>query len=85
MTTVTRYVECAGNGRSFFQSLLNKAAQGGQWHLGAYGIADWTGVKLSTLLNQAGLKSTAVDVMPTGLDSTNVERPMPVAQAMQGS
>jgi sulfane dehydrogenase subunit SoxC len=82
-TTVTRYVECAGNGRGFYASLLNKAAQGGQWHLGAYGIADWTGVKLSAILNQAGLKSTAVDVMPTGLDSTNVERPMPVAKAME--
>ncbi len=82
-TTVTRYVECAGNGRSFYSSLLNKAAQGGQWHLGAYGIADWTGVKLSVLLNQAGIKSNAVDVMPTGLDSTNVERPMPVAKAME--
>jgi sulfane dehydrogenase subunit SoxC len=82
-TTVTRYVECAGNGRSFFASLLSNAAQGGQWHLGAYGIADWTGVKLSTLLNRAGLKSSAVDVMPVGLDSTNVRRPMPVDKAMQ--
>lgn len=82
-TTVTRYVECAGNGRSFYDTLLKKPAQGGQWHLGAYGIADWTGVKLSTLLNQAGIKSNAVDVMPTGLDSTNVERPMPVAKAME--
>ena len=35
--TVTRYVECAGNGRSFYASLLNNQAQGGQWHLGAYG------------------------------------------------
>ena len=82
-TTVTRYVECAGNGRSFFASLLNNTAQGGQWHLGAYGVADWTGVKLSTLLNRAGLKSNAVDVMPVGLDSTSVQRPMPVDKAMQ--
>jgi sulfane dehydrogenase subunit SoxC len=82
-TTVTRYVECAGNGRSFFTSLLNNAAQGGQWHFGAYGVADWTGVKLSALLNRAGLKSNAVDVMPVGLDSTSVQRPMPVDKAMQ--
>jgi sulfane dehydrogenase subunit SoxC len=82
-TTVTRYVECAGNGRSFYSSMLNKPAQGGQWHLGAYGLADWTGVKMSTILNQAGIRSTAVDVMPTGLDSTGVERPMPAAKAME--
>lgn len=80
--TVTRYLECAGNGRAFFASLLNNPAQGGQWHLGAYGIAEWVGVKLSYILNQAGIKSSAVDVMPIGLDSTQVRRPMPVDKAM---
>lgn len=82
-TTVTRFIECAGNGRSFFTSLLNRPAQGGQWLLGAYGIADWTGVKLSALLDRARIKSSAVDVMPTGLDSTQVERPMSVAKALE--
>lgn len=80
--TVTRFVECAGNGRSFFDTLLNQPAQGGQWRLGAYGIAEWTGVPLAGLLNRAGLKRTAVDVMPTGLDSLKIERPMAVAKAM---
>lgn len=82
-TTVTRYVECSGNGRSFYQSLLNKPAQGGQWHLGAWGVASWTGVKLSDLVNRAGLKSTATELMPIGLDQPNVRRPMPVDKAMQ--
>lgn len=81
--TVTRYVECAGNGRSFYASLLNNQAQGGQWHLGAYGIAEWVGVPMSELLSRAGIKSTAVDVMPVGIDSTQVARPMPVAKAME--
>lgn len=80
--TVTRFVECAGNGRSFYDALLKKPAQGGQWRLGAYGIADWTGVPLSAILERAGVKQTAVDVMPTGLDSLSVERPMPIARAM---
>lgn len=82
-TTVTRFVECAGNGRSFFASMLNNPAQGGQWHLGAYGIAEWIGVKLSDILNRAGIKDSAVDVMPAGLDSLNVRRPIPVAKAME--
>jgi len=82
-TTVIRYVECAGNGRSFYDTLLKRPAQGTQWHLGAYGIAEWTGVRLSDILNRAGIKSTAVDVMPVGLDSTAVERPVPVAKAME--
>ena len=81
--TVTRYVECAGNGRSFYDTLLKKPAQGGQWKLGAYGIAEWTGVPLSELLKRAGIKSSAVDVMPTGLDSQKIERPMSVAKAME--
>jgi sulfane dehydrogenase subunit SoxC len=80
--TMTRYLECAGNGRSFYTSLLNNPAQGGQWHFGAYGIAEWTGVRLSDLLNRAGIKSNAVDVMPAGMDQTQVRRPMPVAKAM---
>lgn len=81
-TTVTRYLECAGNARSFFDSLLKNPAQGGQWHLGAYGIAQWTGVRLSEILTRAGIKSSAVDVMPWGVDSTQVRRPMPVDKAM---
>jgi DMSO/TMAO reductase YedYZ molybdopterin-dependent catalytic subunit len=80
--TVTRYVECAGNGRSFYDTLLNNPAQGSQWKLGAYGIAEWTGVRLSEILNRAGIRGTAVDVMPTGIDTPVVQRPMPVAKAM---
>ncbi|MBI2857076.1 MAG: sulfite oxidase [Chloroflexi bacterium] len=81
--TITRYVECAGNGRSFYSSLLGKPAEGSQWLLGAYGIAEWTGVPLSELLERAGVKKTAVDVMPTGLDSLGIERPMSLAKAME--
>ncbi|MDP3878844.1 MAG: sulfite oxidase [Dehalococcoidales bacterium] len=80
--TVTRYLECAGNGRSFYASLMNNPAQGGQWHLGAYGIAEWVGVPLNELLSRAGIKGSAVDVMPIGLDSTQVRRPMSVDKAM---
>ena len=81
--TVTRFVECAGNGRSLFDTLLEKPALGEQWHLGAYGIAEWTGVQLAELLSRARIKKTAVDVMPTGLDSLRSERPMSVTKAME--
>ena len=81
--TITRYVECAGNGRSFFQTFLKKPAEGGQWHLGAWGVAEWTGVPLSELLNRAGIKKTATEVMPIGLDKPHVRRPMPVSKAME--
>jgi sulfane dehydrogenase subunit SoxC len=81
-TSVTRYIECAGNGRSFYDTMMKNPASGGQWRLGAYGIAEWTGVKVSDLLNKAGMKSNALQVMATGLDSTNVRRPISVEKAM---
>jgi sulfane dehydrogenase subunit SoxC len=80
--SVIRYVECAGNGRSFFESANGKKAQGTQWKLGAVGVAEWTGVPLREVLDRAGLKPTARDVMPQGLDDLKVRRPMPVTKAM---
>jgi sulfane dehydrogenase subunit SoxC len=81
--SVICYVECAGNGRGFFKEVQGKPAKGTQWRLGAYGVAEWTGVPLAEILGRAGLKRTAVDVMPTGLDARKIERPMPVAKALE--
>lgn len=81
--SVLRYVECAGNGRSFFESIGGTRAEGTQWKLGAIGVAEWTGVPLRDVLERAGIKRTARDVMPVGLDDLNVRRPMPVAKAME--
>jgi sulfane dehydrogenase subunit SoxC len=81
--TLARYVDCAGNGRSFYESLLHRKAKGDPWRLGGWGIAEWTGVPLSDLLRRAGIKPGAVDVMPVGLDDARIERPMPVAKAME--
>lgn len=80
--SVTRFVECAGNGRSFFEAAYGKRAQGGQWKLGAVGVAEWTGVPLREVLERAGLKPTARDVMPEGLDELKVRRPMSIAKAL---
>ena len=80
--SVLRYVECAGNGRSFFQAAYGKKAQGTQWKLGAIGVAEWTGVPLSEILERAGLKRTARDIMVEGLDDSRVRRPIPVTKAL---
>ncbi len=82
-TSVIRYVECAGNGRSFFEAAYGKRASGTQWKLGAIGVAEWTGVPLREILNRAGLKPTARDVMPEGLDELRVRRPMSIAKALE--
>ncbi len=86
--TVTRFIECAGNGRSLFAIQQGRMAQGGQWLLGAVGVAEWTGVRLSDVLDLAGLKSQAVDVMPIGLDAKfqafgHVRRPFPIEKALE--
>jgi DMSO/TMAO reductase YedYZ molybdopterin-dependent catalytic subunit len=92
VTTRTAFVECAGNGRSFFTSQQGQAVTGTAWTLGAVGTAEWRGVRLAEVLRRAGLSHRAVDVMPVGLDAeyvtadgTNlghVRRPLPVSKAL---
>lgn len=80
--SVLRFVECAGNARSFFEVAYGKKPQGTQWKLGAIGVAEWTGVPLSLILDRAGLKGSARDVMPQGLDDLQVRRPMSITKAL---
>lgn len=81
--SVIRYVECAGNGRSFFEGTYGRRASGTQWRLGAVGVAEWTGVPLREVLDRAGLKRTARDLMPEGLDDLKVRRPLSIAKALE--
>ena len=62
--TVFATVECAGNGRSFLQPQVH----GVQWGAGAIGHAEWTGVPLRLVLEQAGVKPEAVEVLFEGWD-----------------
>ncbi|MEP7014845.1 MAG: sulfite oxidase [Verrucomicrobiota bacterium] len=64
-------LECAGNNRD----LLEKKVKGVQWGLGAVGNAEWTGVPLSILLDRAGIKSNALEIILEGADSGSVEDP----------
>ncbi|MFJ5775301.1 sulfite oxidase [Streptomyces sp. NPDC093094] len=62
-------LECAGNGRA----LLTPRPVSQPWLVEAAGTADWTGVPLRVLLDEAGVRSDAVDVVFTGADH-GVER-----------
>ena len=53
--TTTAFIECAGNGRSFFASQQGTPAPGSQWKLGAIGVARWRGVRLRDVLERAGI------------------------------
>ena len=85
--TVFATVECAGNGRSF----LREKAAGVQWGAGAIGHAEWTGVRLRDLLEPAGLKPGALEVVFEGADRgtepdhpapMNFSRSLPLAKAL---
>jgi DMSO/TMAO reductase YedYZ molybdopterin-dependent catalytic subunit len=88
---ITAAIECAGNGRRFFADQQETPAPGTQWRLGAIGLARWRGVPLSAVLERAGVRTDAVDVMPEGLDNRvsadgadqgHVRRPLPIAKAL---
>jgi DMSO/TMAO reductase YedYZ molybdopterin-dependent catalytic subunit len=64
-------LECAGNNRSF----LEPKVKGVQWGLGAVSTAEWTGVRLSTLLDRASPKLNACEVILEGADCGMLEEP----------
>ena len=73
--TVFATVECAGNGRSF---LAQKAA-GVQWGAGAIGHGEWTGVPLHIVLERAGLRPEATEVLFEGADiGSEADHPAPM-------
>src|SRR5436309_3679012 len=69
--TIPATLECAGNNRNF----LEPKVKGVQWGLGAVGTANWTGVPLSILLDRAGVKTGACEVILLGADGGVVENP----------
>ena len=62
--TVTVTLECAGNGRAFF----DPPVAGIQWEKGAVGTARWTGARLADVLKKAGIKSEAKHISFNGAD-----------------
>ncbi len=80
-------LECGGNGRSEF----DPPAKGNQWTIGAVSCANWTGVRLRDVLEDAGIKSDAVYVGYHAADvhlSRNpqkepISRGAPMAKALQ--
>jgi sulfite oxidase len=81
--TVTMTLECAGNGRAFF----DPPVAGIQWSKGAVGTARWTGVRLADLLKRAGVRETGRFVLMNGADRPvgtmpDFVRQIPLAKAL---
>src|SRR5438093_1171207 len=75
-------LECAGNGRSSF----NPHVPGLQWASGAVGNGRWRGVRLADVLQRAGVKDGAVEVLFDGADvplgaMADFQRSIPISKA----
>jgi DMSO/TMAO reductase YedYZ molybdopterin-dependent catalytic subunit len=67
--TLVVTLECAGNGRTLF----DPPTPGEQWALGAVSTAEWTGVPLPEVLDRAGMRTGAREVVFRGADGGAVE------------
>jgi sulfite oxidase len=64
-------LECAGNGRSFYQPTV----AGAQWRFGSVGNARWAGVRLKDVLERAGVKPVATQLLLNGADMPFAKMP----------
>ena len=67
--TMVVTLECAGNGRA----MLEPPVAGEKWELGAVSTAEWTGVPLVEVLDRAGVRPAALEVLFRGADGGTVE------------
>ncbi|HLJ48507.1 MAG TPA: sulfite oxidase [Bryobacteraceae bacterium] len=58
-------LECAGNGRTFYEPHV----PGTQWAFGSVGNGRWTGVRLKDVLEKAGIKDSATELLLDGADT----------------
>ena len=81
--SVTVTLECAGNGRAFF----DPPVAGIQWEKGAIGTARWTGARLAEILKRAGVKPSAKYILLDGADRSFAKVPdfirnLPIEKAL---
>lgn len=74
--TIMSMLECAGNSRVFHVPKM----EGEQWELGAASNAEWTGVSLAAVLERAGVRPGAVEVILEGADEGEVEEIKPAGE-----
>ncbi|MCE4225303.1 molybdopterin-dependent oxidoreductase [Methylobacterium sp. C25] len=71
--------QCSGNSRGFFEPRV----AGGQLANGAMGCARWTGVALKDVLDKAGVKAGALDVVFEALDGPVLSETPDFAKALR--
>ncbi|MBV8455088.1 MAG: sulfite dehydrogenase [Acetobacteraceae bacterium] len=78
-TSRIAFVECAGNS-GFLNAAQPLKANVQELH-GLISCSDWTGVKLSTLLDEVGVDRAATWVIAEGADSSGMSRSFPIGKA----
>ena len=74
------FIECAGNSQAL--NAPQAQALGITAIHGVFSCAEWAGVRLSTLLDEAGVDASARWVIAEGADSAAMSRSIPLAKAM---
>jgi sulfane dehydrogenase subunit SoxC len=80
MTSRIAFIECGGNSAGLFSPQPLQADV--QALHGLVSCAEWTGVKLSTLLDEAGIDPKAKWFIGEGADAAHVMRSVPLAKAL---
>ncbi len=82
MVSTICFIECAGN--SFFNSnLFKETMQVPVGHLhGLISAAEWTGIRLSTLLEEVGADVKAKWLLAEGADAAGMSRSIPMEKAL---
>ena len=75
------FIECAGNSQALNAPQPAAGANVAAIH-GLIGCSDWTGVRLSTLLDEAGVEPAAKWLIAEGADASGMSRSVPLAKAM---
>lgn len=74
------FIECAGNSGALYQK--DPAQLGVQALHGLVSGAEWTGVRLTTLIDEAGLDPKAQWMLAEGADAASMSRSVPLAKAL---
>ncbi len=80
MVSRIAFLECGGNGGALYQKApVQLGVQGLQ---GLLSCAEWTGVPLAVLLDEAGIDPKAKWILAEGADAASMSRSIPLAKAM---
>src|SRR5712664_3655839 len=73
------FLECSGNGLTEWKAPKEKTVQGTH---GLLSCCEWTGVPLSTILDEVGFKPQAKWILAEGADAAAMSRSIPIEKAL---